>query len=88
MVSTYLFFCLRYLLIALLGIEALDKIGVLHRDISIYNIVLAAAGQSGNRKGYIIDFDTAIRMDLPEQRIAARGKRVVSVQSLLEEVGY
>ena len=87
--STYLvFFCLRYLLIALQGIEALDKIGVLHRDISIYNIVLAAAGQSGIRKGYIIDFDTAIRMDLPEQRIAARGKRVVSVQSLLEEVGY
>ena len=62
-----------------LGIEALDKIGVLHRDISIYNIVLAAAGPSGIRKGYIIDFDYAIRTDLPEQRIVAKGKRTVSV---------
>ena len=72
----------------MLGIEALDKIGVLHRDISLYNIVLAAAGPSGIRKGYIIDFDYAIRTDLPEQRIVARGKRTVSIQLLLEEVGY
>ena len=63
----------------MLGIEALDNIGVLHRDISLYNIILVADGTSGVRRGYIIDFDYAIRTDLPEQRIVAKGKRTVSV---------
>ena len=63
----------------MLGIEALDRIGVLHRNISLYNIVLVGDGTSGVRRGYIIDFENAIRTDLPEQKNVAKEERMVGV---------
>ena len=63
----------------MLGIEALDEIGVLHCNISLYNIVLVVDGTSGVRRGYIIDFENAIRTDPPEQRKVAKGEQMVGV---------
>ena len=67
----------------MLGIEALDGIGVLHRNISLYNIVLVGDGTTGARRGYIIGFDNAIRTDLTEQRNVAKGERMVGVIAIL-----
>ena len=63
----------------MLGIEALDGIGVLHRNINLYNIALVGDGTTGARRGYIIGFDNAIRTDLTEQRNVAKGERMVGV---------
>jgi serine/threonine protein kinase len=42
--------------------RALHDAGVLHRDISVSNILLNPKGEEGNR-GVLIDFDHAIRID-------------------------
>ena len=63
----------------MLGIETLDRIGVLHRNINLYNIVLVVDGTSGVRRGYIIGFENAIRTDLPEQKNVLKGERMVGV---------
>ncbi|KAF9241399.1 hypothetical protein BU15DRAFT_61007 [Melanogaster broomeanus] len=48
--------------------EYLTQIGILHRDISENNIVLAS--RPGEERGYLIDFDTAILQE-PEELIKA-----------------
>ncbi|KAF9241401.1 kinase-like domain-containing protein [Melanogaster broomeanus] len=49
---------------AILGHEYLTRIGILHRDISENNIVLAR--RPGEERGYLIDFDMAILQE-PEE---------------------
>ena len=59
-------------------IDDLDAIGILHRDISIDNIIIVEEiGPDGNimRRGYLIDFDHAI--DRNNHEFAAKGKRTV-----------
>ncbi|KAF9232826.1 hypothetical protein BU15DRAFT_80781 [Melanogaster broomeanus] len=49
---------------AILGHEYLTRIGILHRDISENNIVLAR--RPGEERGYLIDFDMAILQEPKE----------------------
>ena len=53
------------------GHEYLTKIGILHRDISENNIVLARRPGEGER-GYLIDFDMAILQDAEETPVQVR----------------
>ena len=52
------------------GHEYLTKIGILHRDISENNIVLAR--RPGEERGYLIDFDMATLQDPEEQPVEVR----------------
>lgn len=56
----------------------MDKVGVIHRDISLGNLVLAAVVGSELRKGFLIDFDYAIKKDRNEEDVA-KGDRTVSI---------
>lgn len=66
-----------------IAIEFLDNSGVLHRDISVYNIILVKKGDSKLRIGYLIDYDYAIRNDAPEEREVTKGRRTVSKEAAL-----
>ena len=56
------------------GHEYLTKIGILHRDISENNIVLAR--RPGEERGYLIDFDMAtLQGDLVEKPVQVRRRR-------------
>ncbi|KIJ21027.1 hypothetical protein PAXINDRAFT_6804 [Paxillus involutus ATCC 200175] len=67
---------------ALLGHQYLTSIGVLHRDISENNIVLAR--RPGEERGYLLDFDMAILQE-PEEptRVTVRTRRT----GLLDDPG-
>ena len=51
--------------------------GIVHRDISLDNIILVSEPAKRWRTGYIIDFDYAIK-DEPGRELAS-GKRTVSI---------
>ena len=57
--------------------EALDKQDILHRDISMANLVLVPIKGSRVRKGFLIDFDYAIKNKA--DREISKGKRTVSI---------
>ncbi|KAF9235302.1 hypothetical protein BU15DRAFT_78134 [Melanogaster broomeanus] len=61
---------------AILGHEYLTQIGILHRDISENNIVLAR--RPGEERGYLIDFDMAILQE-PEDATAITKPKVLQV---------
>lgn len=62
-------------------IDELDRIGIIHRDISLNNIILVDNHPSPYRKGYLIDYDYATRKDGTGE--AAKGKRTVSTFDIL-----
>ena len=59
------------------AIEALDNNGILHRDISVSNLVLVPTKGSTIRKGFLIDFDSSVIYK--QDREKSRDKRAVSV---------
>ena len=59
------------------AIEALDNNGILHRDISVSNLILVPVKGSTTRKGFLIDFDFAI--DNKQDREKSRNKRAVRI---------
>lgn len=75
----------RIRVMALLGepiappvIEALNKFGVLHRNISLAYVMLVNSG-AGLRMGYLIDFDSAIHKgNSAHGRLTAKERRAVS----------
>lgn len=75
----------RIRVMALLGepiappvIEALNKFRVLHRNISLAYVMLVNSG-AGLRKGYLIDFDSAIHKENSAHgRLTAKERRAVS----------
>lgn len=75
----------RIRVMALLGepiappvIEALNKFGVLHRNISLAYVMLVNSG-AGLRMGYLIDFDSAIHKgNSAHGRSTAKERRAVS----------
>ncbi|KIJ07780.1 hypothetical protein PAXINDRAFT_102811, partial [Paxillus involutus ATCC 200175] len=67
---------------AVLGHQYLTSIGVLHRDISENNIVLAR--RPGEERGYLIDFDMAILQE-PEQPTEAAATVRTKREGLLDD---
>ncbi|KIJ07673.1 hypothetical protein PAXINDRAFT_173363 [Paxillus involutus ATCC 200175] len=68
---------------ALLGHQYLTSIGVLHRDISENNVVLAR--RPGDERGYLIDFDMAILQE-PEKPTEAAATVTIE-QDLFDDPG-
>ncbi|KAF8956463.1 hypothetical protein BDZ97DRAFT_1851662 [Flammula alnicola] len=56
---------------AIAGHQNLLNIGILHRDVSINNILIAKSGSAPGNRGVLIDLDMAIRINVAERSVQA-----------------
>ncbi|KAF8953523.1 hypothetical protein BDZ97DRAFT_1872005 [Flammula alnicola] len=56
---------------AIAGHQNLLNIGILHRDVSISNILIGKSGSAPGNRGVLIDLDMAIRINVAERSVQA-----------------